>query len=199
MRVGFISDIHGNLLALDAVLADLEQQDVDRVVCLGDICFGPQAHECLERVRGARLPGRSSATGTRGRSTASRRPTIPVGIMLYEIGRWWAKLLTADDDAFVRTFVPTLEVPLENGSTAALLPRLAALVLGLDLLDNARRRRREDVRGVRGAGARRRPHAPADAAPVRAVGDRQPGQRRPAVQPVVAAGRSASRTGPSTA
>ena len=45
MRVGFISDIHGNLLALDAVLADLEQMNVDRIVCLGDVCFGPQAPE----------------------------------------------------------------------------------------------------------------------------------------------------------
>src|SRR5690242_7357426 len=51
LRVGFISDIHGNLLALEAVLSDLERHEVDSIVCLGDICFGPQAHECLERVR----------------------------------------------------------------------------------------------------------------------------------------------------
>ena len=56
MRVGFISDIHGNLFALDAVLADLERQEVDRVICLGDICFGPLAHECLERVRALDCP-----------------------------------------------------------------------------------------------------------------------------------------------
>ena len=56
MRVGFISDIHGNLFALEPVLADLEAQKVDRIVCLGDICFGPQAHECLERVRGLGCP-----------------------------------------------------------------------------------------------------------------------------------------------
>ncbi len=115
MRVGFISDIHGNLLALDAVLADLAGQDVDRVICLGDICFGPQAHECLERVRGLDCPvilGNWDSWSIDGFPPADD----PVGIMLYEIGRWWAKLLTPEDEAFVRTFVPTLEVPLENGS-----------------------------------------------------------------------------------
>lgn len=35
MRVALIADIHGNLVALDAVLADLQGAHVDRVVCLG--------------------------------------------------------------------------------------------------------------------------------------------------------------------
>lgn len=116
MRVGFISDIHGNLFALDAVLADLEQQEVDRIVCLGDICFGPQTHECLERVRELRCPiilGNWDSWSIEGFPPADD----PVGIMLYEIGRWWAKQLTDEDRAFVRTFEATLELPLENGSS----------------------------------------------------------------------------------
>jgi putative phosphoesterase len=115
MRVGFISDIHGNLLALDAVLADLQRHDVDRLVCLGDVCFGPQAHECLQRVRELGCPvivGNWDSWSIEGFPPADD----PVGIMLYDIGRWWARLLTDDDRAFVRTFQPTLEVPLENGS-----------------------------------------------------------------------------------
>jgi predicted phosphodiesterase len=117
MRVGFISDIHGNLLALDAVLADLEQRGVDEIVCLGDICFGPQAHECLERVRGLGCPvilGNWDSWSIDGFPPADD----PVGIMLYDIGRWWAERLTDDDREFVRTFVPTLEVPLDGGSQA---------------------------------------------------------------------------------
>ncbi len=115
MRVGFLSDIHGNLLALEAVLADLEQQQVDRVVCLGDICFGPQPHECLERVRELGCPiilGNWDSWSIEGFPPADD----PVGIMLYDIGRWWAELLTDDDRAFVRTFQPTLELPLGNRS-----------------------------------------------------------------------------------
>jgi predicted phosphodiesterase len=41
MRIAAISDIHGNLAALDAVLADIARRDVDRIVNLGDILSGP--------------------------------------------------------------------------------------------------------------------------------------------------------------
>jgi putative phosphoesterase len=116
MRIGFISDIHGNLPALDAVLADLARQDLDRIVCLGDICFGPQAHECLARVRELECPvvlGNWDSWSIEGFPPADD----PVGIMLYEIGAWWAKQLDDEDRGFVSTFVPTLEVPLESGQT----------------------------------------------------------------------------------
>jgi putative phosphoesterase len=41
MRIALIADIHGNLPALEAVLADLAGRDVDRVVTLGDHLSGP--------------------------------------------------------------------------------------------------------------------------------------------------------------
>ena len=41
MRMALIADIHGNVLALNAVLADLEQRRVDRVINLGDCVSGP--------------------------------------------------------------------------------------------------------------------------------------------------------------
>lgn len=57
MRVAVISDIHGNLLALDAVTTDIEAQGVDEVWCGGDIGFGgPWASECIARVREAGWP-----------------------------------------------------------------------------------------------------------------------------------------------
>ena len=46
-----ISDIHGNLEALEAVLADIQQQNVADVYCLGDILgYGPNPRECLDLV-----------------------------------------------------------------------------------------------------------------------------------------------------
>jgi len=52
MRLGIVSDIHGNLEALDAVLADLAKQSCDRVVCLGDfVGYGASPNECIERLR----------------------------------------------------------------------------------------------------------------------------------------------------
>lgn len=40
MKIAVISDIHGNIAALDAVLADAAARQVDQIVNLGDICSG---------------------------------------------------------------------------------------------------------------------------------------------------------------
>jgi predicted phosphodiesterase len=51
VRRAIISDIHGNLDSLEAVLADIEHQRVDQIVCLGDIIgYGPNPRECLDRA-----------------------------------------------------------------------------------------------------------------------------------------------------
>ncbi|MEK3991716.1 metallophosphoesterase family protein [Robertmurraya sp. FSL R5-0851] len=52
MKLAFISDIHGNAIALDAVLQDIQQKNVDKVVVLGDICYrGPEPQRALDLVR----------------------------------------------------------------------------------------------------------------------------------------------------
>jgi len=57
MRVAFLSDMHGNAAALDAVLTDLVQHDYDALVVAGDIAlFGPRPRECVEKVRALSCP-----------------------------------------------------------------------------------------------------------------------------------------------
>jgi predicted phosphodiesterase len=52
LRVAVLADIHGNLPALEAVVADLDERDADEVWCGGDIAWGgPWASECVARVR----------------------------------------------------------------------------------------------------------------------------------------------------
>jgi len=52
MKLAFISDIHGNAIALDAVLNDLKEKSVDKVFVLGDICYrGPEPQRALDLVR----------------------------------------------------------------------------------------------------------------------------------------------------
>jgi putative phosphoesterase len=54
MRIAVVADIHGNLLALDAVMTDIEKQAPDEIWCAGDIGWlGPWASECIARVRQA--------------------------------------------------------------------------------------------------------------------------------------------------
>ncbi len=51
MRVAALCDVHGNLPALEAVLAEVASLDVDRIVCGGDVVAGPFPRECLARLR----------------------------------------------------------------------------------------------------------------------------------------------------
>lgn len=52
MRVAIFSDVHGNLTALEAVLQDIDEQDVEHIVFAGDLCFlGPRPQACLDLLR----------------------------------------------------------------------------------------------------------------------------------------------------
>jgi putative phosphoesterase len=50
MRIAVLADVHGNLTALDAVLAEVEAEGFDLVVSGGDVVAGPQPAECLHRL-----------------------------------------------------------------------------------------------------------------------------------------------------
>ena len=51
-RIALISDIHGNIDALEAVLADIKGREVAEIVCLGDIVgYGAAPVECVKLVR----------------------------------------------------------------------------------------------------------------------------------------------------
>ena len=51
MPTALISDIHSNLEALSAVIADAEKRGCDRIICLGDITgYGPNPLECVDLI-----------------------------------------------------------------------------------------------------------------------------------------------------
>lgn len=57
MRIAIISDIHGNQVALDAVLEDLAHQSIDQIVVAGDLCLnGPRPKEVLETLQSLHCP-----------------------------------------------------------------------------------------------------------------------------------------------
>ncbi len=52
MTIAIISDIHGNLEALNKAFSFLEKEGIDEVFCLGDVVgYGPNPNECVELIR----------------------------------------------------------------------------------------------------------------------------------------------------
>ncbi len=112
MRVAVISDIHGNCVALDAALADLEKRSVDKIVCLGDaIQGGPQPVETISRLRRLACPvvmGNSDDWLLKD-ETSSVEPTTPEQ---REVRKWTLSKLSREDLLFIKTFRPTVRVQL---------------------------------------------------------------------------------------
>ena len=136
MRVGLISDIHGNLPALDAVAADLEREGVDEIVCLGDVAVGPQPAETLARVKelGCRVVMGNWDAAFLG---SMPEPKDKIGERLVEIGEWWASYLSDADRDFMASFETRARARARLDS-GALLPRLAEVLRRLDLRDDTR-------------------------------------------------------------
>lgn len=114
MRIAFLADIHGNLVALETVLQEIAQERVDHVMCLGDVAaLGPQPREVVERLRELQCPvilGNTDAwlLAKPGEKTSDSE-------VLRTITSWCAEQLTSDDREYVRSFSPVLELPLEEG------------------------------------------------------------------------------------
>ena len=91
MRVAALCDVHGNLPALEAVLADVRSLKVDGVVCGGDVIAGPFPQDCLDRLREA------EAVFIRGNADRES-PRAPEGTW-----EWLSAQLDEDAHAFLRT------------------------------------------------------------------------------------------------
>lgn len=117
MRIALISDIHGNLVALEAALADIERQRVDQIICLGDVAvFGPQPREVIARLRQRDMP---VIMGNTDQWLLNPEPwsTDPDKRPQVEIEMWNASLLTEEDKATVAGYMPTLALDYGDGLT----------------------------------------------------------------------------------
>ncbi|HAU51794.1 MAG TPA: metallophosphatase family protein, partial [Sphingobacterium sp.] len=51
IQLAIISDIHANLIALDAVLTDIKNKGLTQIYCLGDLVdFAPWGNEVIDRI-----------------------------------------------------------------------------------------------------------------------------------------------------
>lgn len=114
-RLALISDIHGNLVALEAILADIAARGVTEIVCLGDIAAtGPQPHEAAVRVRALGCPVVMGNTDAWLLKPAPRADGDESQRMIDAIDLWCAEQLTPEDRAFLASFQPTVSVPLDG-------------------------------------------------------------------------------------
>jgi predicted phosphodiesterase len=121
MRVAIISDIHGNLVALEAALADLADAAPDQVICLGDIAaIGPQPAEVVARLIDLRCP---VVMGNHDAWMLDPQPWEPTGLdpdRILEIDSWCIEQLSPAQIAYLRSFEPTIELPIASGASLLL-------------------------------------------------------------------------------
>ena len=107
MRVAFISDLHANIVALDAVLADIRARRVDQTVCLGDIVdLGPRPNEVVARLRELDIPC------IHGNHDPLDEPTNVAHLV--EIRDWSASVLTPENAAWLASLPAHLRMDLEG-------------------------------------------------------------------------------------
>ena len=116
MRIAFLSDIHGNFTALQAVLADLDSQSVDQVVCLGDVVtLGPQPLEVLNTLRELKcvyIKGNHDAAILDPENAAQYQ----VASHLIPDLNWCKNQLLPDDLRFIDSFKPLHEINLPHNN-----------------------------------------------------------------------------------
>jgi predicted phosphodiesterase len=103
MRYGLISDIHGNLVALDAVLAEIDTAGVDQVICLGDLAvMGPQPAEVIDRIRSRGVEAILGNTDAWLLPESTLPVEPPTSGPAIDLTAWTAEHLTAEQFDFLR-------------------------------------------------------------------------------------------------
>ena len=99
MRHAIIADVHGNLPALEAVLADIERRGVDRISCLGDLVgYNTFPHETLALLR--RLPI-ACVQGNHDLMALGQLEPVACGPDARAAIAWTRTVLTEDERAYL--------------------------------------------------------------------------------------------------
>ena len=99
MKIAIISDIHGNLEALEAVAGELERLGVRELVCLGDIVgYGTNPRECIDFVAERAL---ATVAGNHDLAAVLEGASDFFNPAAREAAAWTARELRASDRAFL--------------------------------------------------------------------------------------------------
>src|SRR2546425_11485848 len=112
MRVAVISDIHGNLPALEAVLSDVSRESVELIVSCGDDASGPLRVEPLQVLRG--LPGARFVRGNADRALVAGFDGSQMPRLKGPSFDWCSSQLTRQDRDFLASFVETIVIEVDG-------------------------------------------------------------------------------------
>jgi len=104
MRIAAFSDVHGNIAALDAILADMEQRQVEHVLCLGDlVAEGPFPAQVIERVRQLDCPVVQGNTDTwyKDPLPADWKPESGVQTIVHDCYLWLQDQLSPEEHGYL--------------------------------------------------------------------------------------------------
>ena len=117
MRIAVLSDVHANLRALEAVLAEVDAGGCDGIWCLGDLVgYGPKPNEC------AALLQERATICLAGNHDLVVLGKIPIDSFAGEAAaaaRWTQTVLDDDARAFLGSLEPKAATPAPSSSTAA--------------------------------------------------------------------------------
>jgi len=118
VRIAVFSDVHGNCVALETVLADLRAERITQLVCLGDaIQGGPQPTEVVARLRELGCPvvmGNADAFLLSGEDSGDEPIDERRRRELDDVRAWSLSRLGDDDRAFIAGFEPTVTLALDG-------------------------------------------------------------------------------------
>ena len=115
MRLALISDIHGNAVALDAVLIALKKQHIDAIICLGDVAAsGPQPTQVIAQLKAIGCPVVMGNTDDWLLQPQLKEKSDDFSGRLQDVELWGSQQLSAADREYVSTFQSTIEFPLAN-------------------------------------------------------------------------------------
>jgi predicted phosphodiesterase len=108
MRFAVLSDIHSNLEALDAVLADARAQGCTQFVCLGDVVgYNANPSECVQRIRELDCP---VVKGNHDEQASIAASTEDFNALAEEAISWTRDHLSVDDKAWLSDLPFTQQV-----------------------------------------------------------------------------------------
>jgi diadenosine tetraphosphatase ApaH/serine/threonine PP2A family protein phosphatase len=112
MRYAIISDIHSNLQALQAVRASLDRDQLEEVICLGDIVgYGADPGPCLAEVKAV---CRQMVAGNHDQAAVGKTDVAYFNASARKAAEWTAQKLASDEKKFISGLPLSLDAACSN-------------------------------------------------------------------------------------